>query len=104
MNQNLRLVTFNNVGDRDELVTVRVCKKVVITEDRKNANWPTTEYNWSDVASGGVVITRKRGEETIFEKHTPDGRIILYSAGERVAFFETIGGVASADFQIVEEM
>lgn len=104
MNQRIRKVTFNNAGDRDELTTVGVCKKVIVKEDPSNANWPTTEWDFGDAASGGNEIRKSFGESHVFEKQNNSGsrNTPLFSPGERIAFIETVT-VASADFQVVEE-
>ena len=105
INQTVTIVSFNNVGDRDELVTTRVCRKIIVKEDPANSGWPTNEWNWAEAASGGDVARQGKGSSKIFEKNSPDGQGNgpLYSKGERVAFFETVT-TASDNFQVTEEM
>jgi|SRR3989304_5183236 len=99
-----REVTFNNAGDKDELVTVGVCRRITVKESPKNTGWPTTEWDWADAATGGNENRETFGGSKVFEKgNGPDGKPIFYGPVERVTFIETVT-VASAVFSVVEEL
>jgi len=93
----VREITVNNAGDREELKTTIVCKQVLVLESKAIAGWPTTEWEWANVASGGTATRMGAGEPKLFEELLGYGK---YTHDETVTFLATITG--STTFVVLE--
>ena len=65
-------LAVNGAGNREAVTVTEYCWLVEILEKRTVANWPTTDYNVSDVASGGTYTHKKLGTSFSF----PEGNFI----------------------------
>lgn len=72
----------NGVGDREAVTVSEYCWLVEIQEKSTVTPWPTTDYNVSDVVSGGTYKHKKLGTPWAF----PEGN---FRPGEIVGYVET---------------
>ena len=75
--------TVNGVGDREAIIASQTCREITIREKPTVALWPTTDYNVSNVASGGNYTHRKLGTNYTFRSPSS------FYAGEIVGYVET---------------
>jgi len=55
------LITVNNAGNREAITAFTICKRIWIQESPSVTNWPTSDFETSDVASGGQAASYKAG-------------------------------------------
>src|SRR4051812_47790963 len=81
-------ITVNGVGSREAITCTARCRRVTVREDPTVTDWPTTDYNVSDVATGGTYTHRKLGTQCQVAE-APHGH--PFSVGEVVGYIETAG-------------
>lgn len=96
--------TVNGVGDREPITVAQECRRVTVREDPTVASWPTTDYNISDVASGGTYTHLKLGLSKVVAENLSGG---IFRSGEIVGYIETSDAdgtpSGSTTFERIEE-
>lgn len=91
------LFTVNDAGNRERVQVQTQCSKVTIREDPSVSNWPTTDYEIAEAASGGDAARCKAGTSYTFS--APSG--YFFRATETVGYVAAISG--STTFHRIEE-
>ena len=99
MNQTIRLLSVNDIGDREAVVATRVCRRIIIGEQ----SGATTDYDVADAASGGNVIRKLAGSPYVFEKPFGSNMKLpgLFSIGDIAGYVNTASG--TVNFYVIEE-
>lgn len=98
-------ITVNGIGEREAITCPMRCRRVTVREDPTVASWPTTDYNVSDVATGGDYTHRSMGLSMVVAD-APQGHD--FSPSETVAYIETADTdgtpSGSSTFEVIAEM
>lgn len=99
----IKVLTFtvNDAGSREAVTVTNRCRFVEIREKNTGGTWNPTDYEVSDVATGGSVSRRSAGTPFFFE---PRKGSQAFAPGETIGFVATLTVPSSVTFERIEHV